>query len=94
MTDERRKELERRLEAEKADLEVEKRRGKRPLEDLTGGDEAGAPVVGGTTWTPQQDDEAARSEHADDARKSLEDSEEQVRRVEEALRRMREESKG
>ncbi len=46
--------------------------GPRPLEGFAGGH---------STWTGQQDDAAAAEVHADDARRSIEDSEEQVKRA-------------
>jgi hypothetical protein len=65
----RQKELQRLIEEEKKDLEVEKQRGPRPLEGFAGGH---------TSWTGDQDDQAAATEHAEDARKSLEASEKQA----------------
>jgi hypothetical protein len=70
----RRQELERRIENEKKDLEVEEQRGPRPLEGFSGG---GA----GTTWVPGQNDRLAEKEHGEDARRSWEDSQKQVPRM-------------
>jgi hypothetical protein len=67
---EREQERQRLLEQERKDLEVESRRGPRPLEGFAGGH---------TTWTGQQDDEAAASVHARDAAESWEASERQAR---------------
>jgi hypothetical protein len=70
----KRQELERRAENERKDLEVEEKRGPRPLEGLSGG---GA----GTTWTQEQDARSAQAEHGEDARRSREDSEKQIPRL-------------
>ncbi len=58
-------------EREKADLEVERTHAERPLEGFSGDD-------AGTTWSEQQDDEAARVVHADDEERSVRSSEEQA----------------
>jgi len=58
-------------EREQKDLEVEENRGPRPLEGFSGDD-------AGTTWTDDQDDNAARTVHAHDLADSLGESEEQV----------------
>jgi len=67
---EREQERQRLREQERKDLEVEARRGPRPLEGFAGGH---------TTWTGQQDDEAAAQLHAQDAEASWEASERQAR---------------
>lgn len=67
---EREQERERLREQEEKDLEVESRRGPRPLEGFAGGH---------TTWTGSQDDEAAARVHARDADESWEASERQAR---------------
>jgi hypothetical protein len=67
---EREQELKRLKEQEEKDLEVEARRGPRPLEGFAGGH---------TTWTGAQDDEAAARVHARDAAESWEASERQAR---------------
>ncbi len=67
---EREQERERLREQESKDLEVESRRGPRPLEGYAGGH---------TTWTGAQDDEAASRVHARDADESWEASERQAR---------------
>ena len=64
----RRRELERRRENEKKDLEVESTIGERPLEGLAGGH---------TTWTGEQADRE-RSAHEGDEEASRRRSEEQV----------------
>lgn len=69
---EREQERERLREQEAKDLEVEAKRGPRPLEGFAGGH---------TTWTSKQDDEAAAEVHAHDARDAWEASEEQVARL-------------
>jgi hypothetical protein len=66
---EREQERERLREQEEKDLEVEGRRGPRPLEGFAGGH---------TTWTGQQDDEAAARVHARDAEESWQASERQA----------------
>jgi hypothetical protein len=65
-------ELERRRlkEREKADLEVERNRGPRPLEGFSGGE---------TSWVFEQNDWVAAEEHGDDAARSMEESERQAR---------------
>src|SRR4051812_21997417 len=63
---EREQERERLREEERKDLDVESRRGPRPLEGYAGGH---------TTWTGSQDDEAAARVHAHDADESWEASE-------------------
>jgi hypothetical protein len=65
----RERELERRRENELKDLEVEETPGERPLEGLSSA---------GTTWTPDQDDDAARSVHEGDEAASRERSRAQV----------------
>lgn len=67
---EREQERERLRAQEEKDLEVESRRGPRPLEGYAGGH---------TTWTGAQDDEAAARVHARDAEESWEASERQAR---------------
>ena len=67
---EREQERQRLREQEQKDLEVEAQRGPRPLEGFAGGH---------TTWTGQQDDEAASRVHARDAAASWEASERQAR---------------
>lgn len=67
---ERQQALDRLREEEKKDLEVEAHRGPRPLEGFAGGH---------TTWTDDQDDEAAARVHAGDAEASWEASERQAR---------------
>jgi hypothetical protein len=67
---EREQERERLRQQEEKDLEVEARRGPRPLEGFAGGH---------TTWTGQQDDEAAAEVHARDAMESWQASEQQAR---------------
>jgi murein DD-endopeptidase MepM/ murein hydrolase activator NlpD len=67
---EREQERQRLREQEQKDLEVESQRGPRPLEGFAGGH---------TTWTGQQDDEAASQVHARDAAASWEASERQAR---------------
>ncbi|NOK18110.1 hypothetical protein [Corallococcus carmarthensis] len=67
---ERQQALDRLREEEKKDLEVEAHRGARPLEGFAGGH---------TTWTGDQDDEAAARVHAGDAEASWEASERQAR---------------
>jgi hypothetical protein len=67
---EREQERQRLREQEEKDLEVEARRGARPLEGFAGGH---------TTWTGQQDDEAAARVHARDADESWQASERQAR---------------
>jgi hypothetical protein len=67
---EREQERQRLREQEQKDLEVESRREPRPLEGFAGGH---------TTWTGQQDDDAASQVHAQDAEKSWEASERQAR---------------
>lgn len=67
---EREQERQRLREQEEKDLEVESRREPRPLEGLAGGH---------TTWTGQQDDEAAARVHARDAEESWKASERQAR---------------
>lgn len=69
---EREQERKRLRELEAKDLEVEAKRGPRPLEGFAGGH---------TTWASQQDDVAAAELHAHDAEQSLADSEEQVARL-------------
>jgi len=66
---EREQERERLRLQEEKDLEVEARRGPRPLEGFAGGH---------TTWTGQQDDEAAAQIHAQDAEESWRASERQA----------------
>jgi hypothetical protein len=73
----REREMQRRLENEKKDLEVEENRGPRPLEGFS---------AASTSWTGEQDDEAASTLHADDAERSDEASREQVRAIEEPER--------
>jgi hypothetical protein len=67
---EREQERQRLREQEEKDLEVEAQRGPRPLEGFAGGH---------TTWTGQQDDEAAAQVHARDAQESWQASERQAR---------------
>jgi len=67
---EREQERERLRTQEQKDLEVESRRGPRPLEGYAGGH---------TTWTGEQDDEAAARVHARDADESWEASQRQAR---------------
>jgi hypothetical protein len=67
---EREQERERLRAEEEKDLEVEARRGPRPLEGFAGGH---------TTWTGQQDDEAAARTHSRDAEESWSASERQAR---------------
>lgn len=67
---EREQERQRLREQEEKDLDVEAQRGPRPLEGYAGGH---------TTWTGQQDDEAAARVHAGDAEASWEASERQAR---------------
>ncbi|MBN8468667.1 hypothetical protein JYJ95_19315 [Corallococcus exiguus] len=67
---EREQERERLREQEQKDLAVESHRGARPLEGYAGGH---------TTWTGDQDDEAAARVHAGDAEASQEASERQAR---------------
>lgn len=67
---EREQERERLREEEEKDLQVEARRGPRPLEGFAGGH---------TTWIGQQDDEAAARVHARDAQESWQASERQAR---------------
>lgn len=69
---ERQQERERLREQEAKDLEVEAKRGPRPLEGFAGGH---------TTWTSKQDDEAAAEVHAHDAEDSWTESQEQVARL-------------
>jgi hypothetical protein len=71
----RERELERRLENERKDLETENTHGERPLEGLSS-----APT---TTWTDEQDD-AQAAVHADDERRSQERSLADVERAERA----------
>ncbi|WP_375757537.1 hypothetical protein [Corallococcus exercitus] len=67
---EREQERERLRELEQKDLEVESKRGARPLEGFAGGH---------TTWTGDQDDQAAARVHAGDADAAWEASERQAR---------------
>jgi hypothetical protein len=67
---EREQERRRLQEQERKDLEVEARRGARPLEGFAGGH---------TTWTGEQDDTAAARVHGSDAKESWEASERQAR---------------
>ncbi len=69
---EREQERERLRELEAKDLEVEAKRGPRPLEGYAGGH---------TTWVSKQDDEAAAEVHARDAQESWDASTEQVARL-------------
>jgi hypothetical protein len=69
---EREQERKRLRELEAKDLEVEAKRGPRPLEGYAGGH---------TTWASKQDDEAATEVHAHDAEDSWAESEEQVARL-------------
>lgn len=69
MERQREREIARRRENELKDLEVERRHEPRPLEGFSGGH---------TSWTGDQDDGAARSEHAGDEDRSRRASEEQV----------------
>jgi hypothetical protein len=69
---EREQERQRLRELEAKDLEVEAKRGPRPLEGFAGGH---------TTWTSKQDDEAAAEVHARDAEEAWEASKEQVARL-------------
>jgi hypothetical protein len=69
---EREEERRRLRELEARDLEVEAQRGPRPLEGYAGGH---------TTWASKQDDEAAAEVHANDARDSWEESQQQVARL-------------
>lgn len=74
LPDEPLRELERQQwkERERADLEIERTHAERPLEGFSGAD-------AGTTWSEQQDDEAAREVHANDEERSVRRSEEQAR---------------
>jgi hypothetical protein len=65
----RRRELELRREQEQKDLETERTIGQRPLEGFSGAH---------TTWTGQQDEDAAPEVHGDDERESRERSERQI----------------
>jgi hypothetical protein len=65
----RERELERRRENERKDLEVEDTHGERPLEGLS--------QASGTTWTQEQDD-AQRSVHEGDEAASRAGSEAQI----------------
>jgi hypothetical protein len=65
----RRRELELRRENEEKDLEVERTVGPRPLEGFSGAH---------TSWTGEQDDASARTEHAGDEAASRQASEEQI----------------
>jgi hypothetical protein len=65
----RHRELERRRENEIKDLDTENDHGERPLEGLSA-----AP----TTWTPDQDEAAAPSVHANDEEESQRRSREQI----------------
>ncbi|MCP3104669.1 hypothetical protein LZ198_37975 [Myxococcus sp. K15C18031901] len=67
---EREEERRRLREQEGRDLEVEARRGTRPLEGYAGGH---------TTWVSAQDDAAASRVHAHDAEESWKASERQAR---------------
>jgi hypothetical protein len=67
---EREQERQRLREQERKDLEVEAQRGPRPLEGFAGGH---------TTWTGQQDDEAAAQMHAQDDEASWEARKQQAR---------------
>ncbi|QRK11981.1 hypothetical protein JQX13_19165 [Archangium violaceum] len=69
---EREQERERLRELEAKDLEVEAKRGPRPLEGFAGGH---------SSWTSKQDDEAASEVHARDAQDAWAASEEQVARL-------------
>lgn len=69
---ERERERQRLRELEAKDLEVEAKRGTRPLEGYAGGH---------TSWASKQDDEAAAEVHAHDAKDSWEESQEQVARL-------------
>lgn len=69
---EREQERERLRELEAKDLEVEAKRGPRPLEGYAGGH---------TTWESKQDDAAAAQVHAHDAEDSWAESQEQVARL-------------
>ena len=62
--------LERLREQEKLDLEVERNKGPRPLEGLSGGE---------TNWEFPTDDRSAAEEHGEDARRSWEASVEQTK---------------
>ena len=70
------RELERRRlrEREQKDLEVEARHGPRPLEGFS---------AGPTSWTPDQNDQAAAEVHGDDDAASRRESEAQVARLQE-----------
>lgn len=71
--DRRREEERERLRwQEEQDLEVEQRRGERPLEGFSA-----AP----TSWPRDTDDRAAAREHASDAKASWEESVDQARRL-------------
>jgi hypothetical protein len=65
----RERELERRRDNERKDIEVEEDHGERPLEGLSGAQ--------GTTWTDQQDD-SQRGVHVHDEEASRQRSREQV----------------
>lgn len=65
----REQEIRRWKEREAKDLEVERKKGPRPLEGYAGGH---------TTWTGEQDDRAAREVHANDERLSEDLSAEQT----------------
>ncbi len=65
------RELARRRENEKKDLDVESRHGERPLEGLS-------PEGAGTTWTPDQDEREAERVHGHDEERSREASRLQI----------------
>jgi hypothetical protein len=69
MERQRERELARRRENELKDLEVENRHEQRPLEGFSGAH---------TSWTGDQDDGAAATEHAGDEARSRRASEEQI----------------
>ena len=69
---ERERERERLRKEEEKDLEVESRRGPRPLEGFAGGH---------TNWAASQDDKQAAEVHGDDEQQARRLSEEQVERM-------------
>jgi hypothetical protein len=68
----RERELARRRDQERKDLETERTAGPRPLEGLSG--------AGTTTWTDQQDDAPAAEEHGADEERARQRSERQISR--------------
>jgi hypothetical protein len=69
MERQREREMARRRENEQKDLEVENRHEERPLEGFSGAH---------TSWTGDQDDGAAATEHAGDEDRSRRASEDQI----------------